>query len=99
MFLYVFGEMIEVECKFISEKYHDHYYQGHADQGVCAAADFVVKGLCDCLLFINILHFFFYLHFYLFAWGVPNLIFILYSTHVNYSLVMFLPSLTKQEGS
>ena len=51
MFLYVFGEMIEVECKFISEKYHHHYYdyQGHADQGVCAAADFVGKGIADSL--------------------------------------------------
>ena len=69
MFLYVFGEMIEVECKFIREKYHHHYYQGHADQGVCAAADFVGKGIADSLWLINIVHLYCYLHFNRFAWG------------------------------
>ena len=69
MFLYVFGEMIEVECKFISEKYHHHYYQGHADQGVCAAADFVGKGIADSLRLINIVHLYSNLHINRYAWG------------------------------
>ena len=50
MCLYVFGKMIELVCKFISEKYHHHYYHTHhAYQGVGADVDFVGKEVADSL--------------------------------------------------